>query len=214
MTPPLTRQATETTMKLYSMPSSGNSYKVRLLLALSGRAYTREDVEYGSPALAVAHRDGHLPFGKAPVLELDDGRLLPESNAILCWLGEGTRFVPEDALVRAEMLAWMFWEQNQHEGTIAVRAALLTYEHRKADATPERLAALLDAGHRNLAVMERRLSAHDWLVGDAVSLADICLYAYTHTAGSKGGFGMERFPAIGGWLARIADLPGYVGLND
>ncbi|MTH35091.1 glutathione S-transferase family protein [Paracoccus limosus] len=200
-------------MRLYSMPSSGNSYKVRLLLALLGRSCETLDVEYQSEALDRAKAEGLLPFGKAPVLELDDGRLLPESNAILCWLGEGTAFLPEDAFARAEMLAWMFWEQNQHEGVIAVRAALLTYPHRRAQATPERLAELLERGHELLAVMERHLQDRDWLAGDAVSLADICLYAYTHSAGSRGGFDLGRFPALNRWLARIAALPGYKGLE-
>ena len=201
-------------MKLWSMPSSGNSYKVRLLLALLGRSCEIVDVEYMTEALDEAKASGHLPFGKAPVLELDDGRLMPESNAILCWLGEGTRFVPADAFLRAEMLGWMFWEQNQHEGTIAVRAALQTYPHRRAQATPERMALLLEQGHALLGVMEGRLARRDWLVGDAASLADICLYGYTHTAGDHGGFDMARFPAINCWLERIAALPGYRGIGE
>ncbi|RWR33387.1 glutathione S-transferase family protein [Sinirhodobacter populi] len=200
-------------MILYSMPSSGNSYKVRLALALLGRSCETVDVEYQTEALDQAKAIGALPFGKAPVLRLDDGRLLPESNAILFWLGEGTDFIPADPYERAQMLSWMFWEQNQHEGTVAVRAALLNYPHRKAQATPERLAELLDNGHANLAVMERRLTDHDWLVGGAVSLADICLYGYTHTAGTRGGFEMDRFPGINRWISRIAALPGYVGLD-
>ncbi|HEY0212602.1 MAG TPA: glutathione S-transferase family protein [Paenirhodobacter sp.] len=200
-------------MKLYSMPSSGNSYKVRLLLALLGRSYDIVDVEYQTTALDQAKASGALVFGKAPVLELDDGRLLPESNAILCWLGEGTAFVPANAFDRAQMLSWMFWEQNQHEGTVAVRAALLHYPHRKAQATPERLADLLTAGHANLQIMEDRLARHDWLAGDWISLADICLYGYSHSAGERGGFDMARFPAINRWLDRIAAHPGYVGLT-
>lgn len=200
-------------MRLYSMPSSGNSYKVRLLLALLGRDCELVDVEYQTEALDLAKAEGRLPFGKAPVLELDDGRLLPESNAILCWLGEGSAFVPADPLERAQMLAWMFWEQNQHEGTIAVRAALLTYPHRRAQATPERMAALLDSGHANLRIMEDRLAGRDWLVGGRSSLADICLYAYTHSAGTRGGFDMARFPGINRWLDRVAALPGYRALD-
>ncbi|MFC3060604.1 glutathione S-transferase family protein [Paenirhodobacter populi] len=200
-------------MILYSMPSSGNSYKVRLALALLGRSCETVDVEYQTEALDQAKATGALPFGKAPVLRLDDGRLLPESNAILFWLGEGTDFISADPYERAQMLSWMFWEQNQHEGTVAVRAALLNYPHRRAQATPERLAELLDSGHANLAVMERRLVDHDWLVGGAVSLADICLYGYTHTAGTRGGFEMDRFPGINRWIGRIAALPGYVGLD-
>ena len=200
-------------MLLYSMPSSGNSYKVRLLLALLGRRCETVDVEYLTDALDQAKAQGRLPFGKAPVLELDDGQLLPESNAILCYLGEGTAFVPSDPLLRAEMLSWMFWEQNQHEGVIAVRAALLSYPHRRAQATPERLAELLDRGHALLGLMDRHLQGRDWLVGDEASLADLCLYAYTHSAGSRGGFDMDRFAAVNRWLARIAALPGYQGIE-
>ncbi|MGY6547439.1 MAG: glutathione S-transferase family protein [Roseinatronobacter sp.] len=201
-------------MQLFSMPSSGNSYKIRLLLSLSGRRADIEDVEYGSPALGAAKAAGHLPFGKAPVLVLDDGTALPESNAILCYLGAGTRFVPQDPLAHAQMLAWMFWEQNQHEGVIAVRAALLCYPHRAAQATPARLAELLEAGQSLLALMERHLQGRAWLVGEALSLADICLYAYTHTAETRGGYDLAPYPALRDWLARIAALPGYVGLDD
>ena len=200
-------------VKLYSMPSSGNSYKVRLLLALLGRDCRIVDVEDSSVELADAKAAGRLPFGKAPVLELDDGRVLPESNAILLWLGEGSALVPNDAFTRAEMLAWMFWEQNQHEGVVAVRGALQFHPARRALATPERMAELLVRGHALLQVMEDRLAAHDWLVGDGLTLADLALYGYTHTAGSRGGFEMQRFPAINRWLVRVAALPGYVGLD-
>lgn len=199
-------------MRLYSMPSSGNSYKVRLALALTGRACEIVDVEDGSDALAAAKSAGALPFGKAPALHLDDGRVLAESNAILCWLGEGTALIPADAFARAQMLAWMFWEQNQHEGVIAVRASLRSYPSRAHLATPERMAELLDRGHDLLAVMERRLEQSDWLL-QAPSLADICLYAYTHAAGRRGGFDMARFAAVNGWIDRVAALPGYVELD-
>lgn len=202
-----------TDLTLYSMPSSGNSYKVRLLLALLGRTVDTIDVEYGWESLARAKEDGRLPFGKAPVLDLGDGTLLPESNAILFWLGQGTRFVPSDALEQAQMLSWMFWEQNQHEGVIAVRAALLNYPHRKAQATPERLAELLTSGNGLLKIMEDHLGGRDWLVGRSVSLADLALYAYTHTAETLGGFDLAPFPALCGWLNRVAALPGYVGLD-
>jgi glutathione S-transferase len=199
-------------MKLYSMPSSGNSYKVRLLLALLGQQVQTLDVEYGSDTLTQAKAEGRLPFGKAPVLELDDGTLLPESNAILFWMGQGTRFVPDDALEQAQMLSWMFWEQNQHEGVIAVRAALLSYPHRKAQATPERLADLLASGNALLRIIKDHLRTRDWLVGGEVTLADLCLYAYTHTAETRGGFDLAPFPAVREWLDRVAALPSYVAL--
>ena len=199
-------------MRLYSMPSSGNSYKVRLLLALTGRAVETVDCEYGSDALARAK--AILPYGKLPALELDDGRVLAESDALLWYLGEGSGLIPSDPVQRAQMLGWMFWEQYNHEPVIAVRAALLSYPDRAAQATPERLADLLDSGHALLQVIEDALAGRDWLVGENVSLADLCLYAYTHTAGARGGYDMTRFPAIAAWLQRVEALPGYVGLME
>lgn len=199
-------------MKLYSMPDSGNSHKARLTLALLGRDCDVVDVERGSPAIAAAKETGALPFGRAPALVLDDGRVIAESNAILWYLGEGTALVPADPVERAQMLAWMFWEQYSHEPVIAIRAALRNYPERAHLATPERLADLLDRGHAALAQMEQRLAAHDWLAGDRISLADISLYGCTHTAQDRGGYDMARFPGIGRWLARVAGLPGYRAL--
>jgi len=202
------------TLTLYSMPSSGNSYKIRVLLGLLGRTYRHVGLEYETRELAQAHASGTLPMGKLPVLVLDDGTALPESNAILCYLAEGTYWMPSDSLIRARALGWMFFEQNRHEPVIAVRAALQNYASRAHLATPERMAELLDSGHSVLQVMEDHLTEHDWLAGEAPSIADIALYAYTHTAGSQGGFDMNRFPAINVWLARISTLPGYVELDD
>lgn len=203
-----------TDLTLYSMPSSGNSYKVRLLLSLLGQPYTHVGMEYETPELDAAHAERRLPLKKLPVLELADGTRLPESNAILCYLAEGTDWLPSDPVARAQTLAWMFWEQNQHEGVIAVRAAILVYENRKHLRTPERLAELLDTGHERLAQMEARLAEHDWIATDAPTVADLSLYAYTHSAGTKGGFDLDRFPGILRWLARIEDMPGYVTLDD
>ncbi|MEL7025874.1 MAG: glutathione S-transferase family protein [Pseudomonadota bacterium] len=200
------------TLKLYSMPSSGNSHKVRMLLAFLGVDYEHVALEYETPELAEAHAAGLLPLKRLPVLELEDGTQLPESNAILCYLAEGTAWMPEDPLARAQVLSWMFWEQNQHEGTIAVRAALRMYSHRAHLATPERMAELLDAGNERLAMMEDALQTHDWLVGETPTIADIALYSYTHTAEERGGFDLTPFPAIRAWLARMVAMPDYVGL--
>ncbi len=202
------------TLTLYSMPSSGNSYKVRLLLALMGTPYRHVGMEYETPELDRAHAEGTLPLGKLPTLELDDETRLPESNAILCYLAEGSDWMPSDPVTKARALAWMFWEQNQHEGVIAVRAALLRYASRAHLATPERLAELLERGHEILGIMEGHLATHDWLAGEAPSIADISLYAYTHSAGTYGGFDLARFPAINAWIGRVEALPGYVGLDD
>ena len=203
-----------TDLTLYSMPSSGNSYKVRLLLALLGRPYTHVGMEYETEALASAHAARVLPLGKLPTLELADGTRLPESNAILCYLAEGTDWMPSDPVERARVLGWMFWEQNQHEGVIAVRAAILTYASRAHLRTPDRLQDLLERGEAILQRMEDRLTSHDWIATDRPSVADLSLYGYTHSAGTKGGYDMGRFPAIGRWLARIEAMPGYVSLTD
>ena len=202
------------TLTLYSMPSSGNSYKARLLLALTGREYAHIGLEYESEALKQAHADGRLPLGKLPVLELNDGTQLPESNAILCYLADATDWLPDNRLDRARALGWLFFEQNRHEPVIAVRAALRKYVSRAHLATPERMTDLLSEGNAILKIMEDHLMSRDWLVGDAPTVADISLYAYTHTAESQGGFDMTQFPAINAWIARISALPGYVGLDD
>ena len=201
-------------LTLYSMPSSGNSYKVRLLLALLGISYTHLGFEYETPELAKAHADNALPLGKLPVLVLPSGEAIPESNAILCYLADGTDWMPKDPVMRGHLLGWMFWEQNQHEGVIAVRAALRFYESRKHLATPQRMAELLEAGHAILGRMDTHLKDRDWFVGDTPTIADISLYAYTHSAGTKGGFDMARFPAVNTWCDRITALPGHVGLMD
>jgi glutathione S-transferase len=203
-----------TNLTLYSMPSSGNSYKVRLLLAFLGRSYRHVGLEYETKEIAAAHHDGVLPLGKLPVLECEDGRRIPESNAILWYLAEGTDWIPDDAVARAEMLGWMFWEQNQHEATIAVRAALRVYAHRRHLATPERMADLLEAGHERLQQMESHLSDRAWLIGARPSLADIALFAYTHTAGTNGGFDMTRFPNVNAWIDRVVTLPGFITLDE
>lgn len=193
---------------IHGMLDSGNCYKPRLLLALLGRPFTH--VETSS-------RDGttrteaflHLnPSGQVPLLVREDGRVLAESNAILFHLGEGTPFVPADPFEQAEMLRWMFFEQNAHEASVAVRRSLTVYEERKASATPERMALTFENGNRALDVMETHLSRRDFFVGDRPSLADIALYPYTASA-PEGGFDLSARPAVAAWLAGIEALPGY-----
>ena len=200
-------------LTLYSMPSSGNSYKVRLLLALLGRPYRHVDAEYGSGVTETADFRALNPAGKVPLLVLEDGRLLSESNAILLYLARGTRFLPDDAYEQALCHQWMFFEQNSHETSVAVRAAILTYPQRAHLRTPENLDPLLESGNRALSIMEIQLARTPYLTGNALTVADLCLFGYTHSAGAKGGYDMDRFPAIGSWLERIAAEPGYVPLT-
>lgn len=202
-----------TNLTLYSMPSSGNSYKVRLLLALLGRDYTHMACEDATPETAKAKTDGALPFGKLPALHLDDGTRLAESGAILWFLAQGSDYLPSDPLTQSQILAWMLFEQNRLEGVIAVRASLLCYPSRKAQATPEKLADLLNSGHDLLQIVEDHLADKDWLVGAIPTIADIALYGYIHSSGTRGGYEMVRFPAINRWCNRITALPGYITLD-
>ena len=199
-------------LTLFSMPSSGNSYKVRLLLSFLGLPYTHIGGEYGSGLTDSAEFRALNPAGKLPLLKLEDGRLIAESNAILLYLARGSRFLPDDAYEQALSHQWMFFEQNSHETTIAVRAAILSYPQRAHLRTPDKLDPLLESGHRALSIMETQLQKTPWLTGDKPTVADISLYGYTHSA-EKGGFDMPRFPAVNAWLDRVAAEPGYVPLS-
>jgi glutathione S-transferase len=196
---------------LYDSPVSGNCYKVRLLLAQLGLPYERRTLD----VIDRSNRQDVLgdlnPALRVPTLVLDDGRPLAESGAILWYLGEGTRFVPDDAYDRAQVLQWMFFEQYDHEPAIAVARFWLAYSGRPeqfADRLPERTAA----GHLALAAMERHLDGRQFLVGDGVTLADIALYAYTHVA-DEGGFELDAYPAVRTWLERVAADPRHVPID-
>jgi len=197
---------------LYDSPVSGNCYKVRLLFAHLGLPYERRQVDVVDRSARPGLLGGLNPALRVPTLVLDDGRPLAESNAIISYFGEGTSFVPADRYERAQMLQWMFFEQYDHEPAIAVVRFWLAYSgepERFADRLEERTAA----GYRALGAMERHFErGRSWLVGDGMTLADISLYAYTHVA-DEGGFELDRFPAIGGWLERVASTPGHVPID-
>jgi glutathione S-transferase len=196
---------------LYDSPVSGNCYKVRLLLAHLGIAYERRTMDVVDRSNRPEVLGGLNPALRVPTLVLDDGRPLAESGAIIWYLGEGTRFVPEDHYERAQVLQWMFFEQYDHEPAIAVARFWLAYSGRPeefADRLPERQAA----GTRALAAMERHLEGRTFLVGNTLTLADIALYAYTHVA-DEGGFDLEPCPALRAWLERVASAPGHVTID-
>lgn len=197
---------------LYGMIDSGNCYKVRLLMAKLGMPFT--DIEVSSHTGDTRKPDfvAKNPNAMVPLLELDDGRRLAESNAILLYLAEGTRFLPVDRYQRGLAYQWLFFEQYSHEPYIAVRKALLTFPERAMDATPERLAQTLERGNKALHVMDRHLAQNAFFAGDGFSVADIALYAYTHTA-EKGGFQLDAYPAVAAWLKRVEDDPGHVPIE-
>ncbi|MDR7034870.1 glutathione S-transferase family protein [Mesorhizobium sp. BE184] len=196
---------------LYGMADSGNCYKPRLLMAKLGIPFTNVEVSSHTGDTRKPDYVAKNPNAMVPLLELDDGRRLAESNAILLYLAEGTRFLPSDRFERALAYQWLFFEQYSHEPYIAVRRALLTFPERARDATPERLATTLERGNKALGVMEQRLAASPFFAG-GYSVADIALYAYTHDAGA-GGFDLGAYPAVSAWLKRVEADPGHVPMD-
>ena len=197
-------------MVLYDSAVSGNCYKVRLLLSHLGMPYERRELSVVDRSNRSEPLGGLNPALLVPTLVLDDGRPLGESNAILWYFADGTRFVPEDRYERSQVLQWQFFEQYDHEPNIAVARFWLHYRGGAADqaALVERQAG----GYRALDTMERHLIGREFLVDDRYSLADISLYAHTHVAG-EGGFDLDRYPAIRSWLTRVASQPGHVTID-
>jgi glutathione S-transferase len=199
-------------MLLYNSQVSGNCYKVRLLFAHLGLDYEREELSVTDRSNRPEVLGGLNPALRVPTLVLDDGRSLGESGAIIWHFGEGTRFVPHDPFERAQVLQWMFFEQYDHEPAIAVVRFWLRYSGRPREDFVDRLDERVAAGHRALDTLQRHLDGRAWLVGDGMTLADIALYGYTHVA-AEAGFEMERYPAIGAWLERVASEPGHVTID-
>jgi glutathione S-transferase len=193
---------------VYGMKASGNCYKLQLLLEQLGRPYRWVEVNSAAGETRTPEYLARNPNGKVPLLELADGRRLAESNAILCYLAEGSRFLPADAWQRAQALQWMFFEQYSHEPYVAVArfiAGWLPADHPRQAELPR----LRERGHQALAVMERHLAAHDFFVDAGYGVADIALYAYTHEA-EVGGFDLATYPAVRAWLARVEEQPRFV----
>ena len=197
-------------MTLYDYLDSGNGYKIRLLLAQLKRPYRYVELD-------IMRGETHTPLflaknpnGRIPTLELEDGRYLAESDAILWYLADGTGFVPSDSYARAQVLQWMFFEQYSHEPYVAtprfIMRHLPTDDARRAE-LPQRLAR----GREALAVMEQHLASRNFFVAERYSIADMALYAYTHVA-EDGGLELKPFPQVRAWLARVASQPQHVRL--
>ena len=193
---------------VYGMKTSGNCYKVQLLLEQLGRPYRWIEIDSAAGETRTPDYLSKNPNGKVPLLELDDGRRLAESNAILCYLAEGSPLLPADRWQRAQCLQWLFFEQYSHEPYIAVARFIclwLAEDHpRRAD-----LPRLRERGEQALMVMEKHLASQPFFVDSGYSVADIALFAYTHAA-ADGGFDLGRYPAIGAWLARVRAQRGFV----
>ncbi len=199
-------------LRLYDNLSSGNGYKARLLLHQLNIPYTRIELDIDKHETRTPDFLAKNPNGRIPTLELDDGTYLPESNAILFYLSEGTPFLPTERLARAYTLQWMFFEQYSHEPNIATSRFWLTHGF---EITPERktmLEAKKKGGNDALGVMEQHLARRQYFVAERYSIADIALYAYTHVA-EEGGFALAPYPAIRAWLARVASQPRHVPIT-
>lgn len=187
--------------RVHGMSGSGNCHKVRQVLELANQPYEWVEVDM----LGGAHRRPEFlamnPDGKVPVLELPDGRFLPESNAILCYLAEGSPYLPADRFQKAQVMQWLFFEQYSHEPYIAVARFISTFlpqDHARRNELPR----LIERGNRALAVMDRHLQEKPFLVGESATIADIALHAYTHCA-ADGGFDLSQFESVRAWLVRL-----------
>ncbi|MGV8920561.1 MAG: glutathione S-transferase family protein [Pseudomonas sp.] len=198
--------------KVYGDYNSGNCYKVKLMLSLLGLEYQWIPVDILGGETETPEFLAKNPNGKIPVLELEDGTCLWESNAILNFLADSSRYLPSEPRLRTQVLQWQFFEQYSHEPYIAVARFIQFYlglpEERMAE-----YRKMQKVGYRALKVMEQQLTRTPFLVGDTFSIADIALYAYTHVA-HQGGFDLEPYPGIRQWLARVTQQPGYVGMLD
>ncbi|CRM60317.1 glutathione S-transferase family protein [Pseudomonas marginalis] len=198
--------------KVYGDYKSGNCYKVKLMLNLLGIPYQWVDIDILNGDTETPEFLAKNPNGKIPVLELEDGTCLWESNAILNFLADGSEFLPTEPRLRTQVLQWQFFEQYSHEPYIAVARFIQFYLNMPEDRLEE-YKTTHKRGYKALKVMERQLQTTPYLVGEQYSIADIALYAYTHVA-HEGGFDLTPYPAVQAWLKRVASHPRHVGMLD
>jgi len=197
-------------LELYDYLDSGNGYKIRLLLAQLALPYRHVELDIMRGQTRTPQFLAINPNGRIPVLGLDAGQYLTESDAILWYLDEGTSYLPGECYARAQVLQWMFFEQYSHEPYVATPRFIVRHlapDHARRAELPKRLAS----GREALAVMETHLRQRDFFVDERYTIADIALYAYTHVA-EDGGLELAPFPRVRAWLDRVAAQPRYVGL--
>ncbi|CAM4262023.1 glutathione S-transferase family protein [Vibrio neonatus] len=198
-------------MKVYGDLQSGNCLKVKMLLSFLQieHEWIHVDILNGE-----SKTDSFLtkfPNGKIPAVELDDGRYLCESNAILGFFAEDTSLLPHDSFQKAKVYEWLFFEQYSHEPYIAVARFIQKYLGMPEERRDEYL-SLQAGGNKALQLMDNQLSQTTYLVGNEMTIADIALYAYSHIA-DEGGFDLNRYPAVQRWCRQIQSMPRYVGIG-
>lgn len=197
---------------LYEYPPSGNSYKVHLLLHELGLEHQTRSVDILKGESRTAEFLKKNPNGRIPVLELDCGRTLAESNAILWYLADGTALMPEGSWDRAKVLEWLSFEQYNLEPAIGVARFWLLSQGKTEAELGEKLAEKQDKGLEALKVLECGLRGRDYLVANRFSIADIGLYGYTHVAGD-GGISLAAFPNIQTWIKRIETRTNFIAME-
>lgn len=186
-------------LTVYGDNRSGNCLKVKWLLDFVGRDYRWIETDVTTGVTRSPQFLDLNPAGQTPTIVLEDGRALAQSNAILVHIGEGTALIPADAYGRARMFEWLFWEQYSHEPYIAV----VRFKRAIAGQSKEEIEPrLMERGYAALARMEAGLEGRDWLVGEAVSLADLALVAYTRVA-HEGDFDLAAYPNVRAWVGRV-----------
>jgi glutathione S-transferase len=200
------------TYRLYDYLPSGNGYKVRLVLRQLGLPYELVELDIKRGATRTPEFLAKNPNGRIPLLEIPGHGYLSESHAIIGYLAEGSELVPADRLDRARMWQWMCFEQYNLEPNIGTARFWIASLGKTEAELGEKLEEKRRNGHAALAVLERGLAGHGFLVGERYSLADIALYAYTHVA-PEGGFALDGYPAIRAWCARVAAQPGHVPIT-
>jgi glutathione S-transferase len=196
-----------TELRLYDYAASANCYKVRLLLAQLEQPYERVPIDIFAGETLTEQFRRRNPARTTPVLEIGGGAWLQESAAILFYLAEGTRYLPDDPLARAQVLRWLIIEQTDVMPTIGgLRFRLLTGRLRAADPEARRRH---ERAQRVLDLMDEHLSGREFLAADRYTIAEVANYAYVHVA-ADAGLDLTRFPAVAAWLARVAAQPGFI----
>lgn len=195
-------------LKLYQSRLSGNAYKIRLLLSALERPYERVTLNLGAGEARTPEMLARNPLGRIPILELEDGRTLFESNAILTYLAEGSAFYPGDNWLRAKIMQWLMFEQYDLVRPLA-RVRFLISIAKQKDKFEAHIAELQEMGRKALGHLDRHLADEDYLVGGVYSIADMSLYAYTHLA-EEGEYDLGAYPAVRRWIARVETQPSYV----
>ncbi|WP_076537317.1 glutathione S-transferase family protein [Shewanella sp. UCD-KL21] len=199
-------------MTVYGDEKSGNCYKIKLTLALLNIDYQWQDVDIMAGGCQTKAFLAKNPNGKLPIIELDDGRVLAESNAIIGYLAAGSGLIPVDEFNKALMYQWLFFEQYSHEPCIAVARFIKLYQGMPVERQAE-FDHLQIQGRKVLKLLDNQLAGQAFMLGELFSLADIALYAYTHVA-HEGGFDLAVYPNIQQWLANVESQAGFVPMID